>query len=205
MHRQLLSRLVDLGRESWLTEDCNRLLAKAQTPADPEQSWKRINGSVRLDGISLAVLQALATWRDKEAERRNLARGFVIKDVELLTISNRKPRSMAALADLDIWHPNAIQRHGSALLKIIDEVQQTGQPAEPLVTLQQEHRQLMAKMQKLVKQKAQLISVEPALLASKRELEALILSPSDEPLPERFLGWRKAIITEDLMELKGQF
>lgn len=205
MHRQLLSRLVDLGRESWLIEDCNRLLARAETPADPEQSWKRISGSVRLDGISLAVLQALATWRDKEAERRNLARGFVIKDIELLTIANRKPGSLEALADLDIWHPNAIKRHGPAVLKIIDKVQQTGQPAEPIATLQQAHRQLITNMQKLVKQKAQMISVEPALLASKRELEALILSPSDEPLPERFLGWRKDIITEELMELKGQF
>ena len=57
MHRQLRKRLEDMGRLGWLVEDCERLLTKAQTPADPEQSWKRINGHARLDGTSLAILQ----------------------------------------------------------------------------------------------------------------------------------------------------
>ncbi|MFC1702721.1 ribonuclease D, partial [Pseudomonadota bacterium] len=72
MHRQLLAALKDLNRESWLAEDCARLLTKAQTPADPELSWKRINGNNRLDGSSLEILKSLATWRDLEAQKRNL-------------------------------------------------------------------------------------------------------------------------------------
>ena len=60
-------------------------------------------------------------------------------------------------------------------------------------------------MRNLVLEKADALSVEPALLASKRELESLILSPQGQPLPERFLGWRKNIITNELMELKDEF
>ncbi len=71
--------------------------------------------------------------------------------------------------------------------------------------LQKEHRKLMADMRKRVLDTATELSVEPALLASKRELESLILSPAGEPLPERFLGWRKNIITDDLMVLKDAF
>ncbi len=205
MHRQLRTRLEDLGREDWLAEDCTRLLAKAQTPADPEQSWKRIGGNGRLDGISLAILQSLATWRDKEAERRNMARGFVIKDTALLTIANRQPGSLGALSELDIWHPKAIQRHGQVLIAIIDQVLQQGQTARALEVLQPEHRKLMAGMRKLVQTRATELSVDPALLASRRELEILILSPAGEPLPERFLGWRNNIITTDLLTLKEAF
>jgi ribonuclease D len=205
MHRQLLSRLQDIGRENWLTEDCARLLNKAQIPADPEQAWKRINGNGRLDGTTLAILQSLATWRDKEAERRNLARGFVIKDTALMTIANQQPDSLDALSELDIWHPNAIRRNGHNLITIIDQILEEGITAQTPDMLQPEHRKLMSDMRRLVLGKATELDVDPALLASKRELESLILSPQGEPLPERFLGWRKDIITDQLIVLKDAF
>jgi len=205
MHRQLSARLEDLGRDGWLVEDCDRLLNKAQTPADPEQSWKRINGNTRLDGTALAILQSLSTWRDNEALRRNLARGFVIKDTALMTIANQQPGNLEALSKLDVWHPNAVRRHGSGMIAIIKKILQQGLTAAPVKTLKPEHRSLMGAMRKLVKDKADELSVDPALLASKRELEALILSPEGQPLPERFLGWRKEIITNDLLELKDGF
>lgn len=205
MQRQLLAKLKDLNRESWLEEDCQRLLTKARTPADPEQSWKRLNGNNRLDGSSLAILMSLATWRDQQAERQNLARGFVVKDNDLMTLANKKPSSLSALSDLNILHPIALQRHGSALVSIIDQTLQQGLSAQSPDSLQPEHRKLMKDMQKLVKLKASELSVEPALLASRRELEIFILTPEGEPLPERFLGWRKDIITTGLIELKEAF
>jgi ribonuclease D len=205
MYRQLQTRLRDLGREDWLREDCSRSLNKALTPADPKQSWKRINGNGRLDGRSLAILQSLARWRDEEAERRNLARGFVIKDNALLTMANRQPENLDALAELDVCHPRALEIHGSAMLGVIDEVLQNGLTAKPQEILQPGQRNLLAKMRQLVLTKAQEMSIEPALLATKKELELLILSPSGEPLPERFEGWRKSIITADLLALKHAF
>jgi len=205
MYRQLQTRLRDLGREDWLREDCSRSLNKALTPADPKQSWKRINGNGRLDGRSLAILQSLARWRDEEAERRNLARGFVIKDNALLTMANRQPENLDALAELDVCHPRALEIHGSAMLGVIDEVLQNGLTAKPQEILQPGQRNLLAKMRQLVLTKAQEMSIEPALLATKKELELLILSPSGEPLPERFEGWRKSIITADLLALKLAF
>lgn len=205
MHRQLLAALKDLNRESWLAEDCARLLTKAQTPADPELSWKRINGNNRLDGSSLEILKSLATWRDLEAQKRNLARGFVIKDKALMTIANKKPGNLSALSDLDILHPSSVQRHGSELIAQVDQILQEGLTSEAPDSLKPEHRNLMKDMRELVSQKATELSIEPALLASRRELEALILNPENEPIPERFLGWRNNIITTGLIALKDEF
>ena len=205
MHRQLSTRLEAIGRDAWLEEDSARLVRKAREPADPEQSWKRIGGHGRLDGSSLAILQSLATWRDEQAERRNLARGFVIKDAALLTIAKQQPTSVNALSELDIWHPNAVKRFGETLISLIDSVLQEGVVASHLATLTPEHKGLMADMRKLVLKRATELSVDPALLASRRELEHLILLPDNEPLSERFLGWRKKIITEDLLALKEKF
>lgn len=204
MQRQLRNRLEDMGRQKWLVEDCARLLNKAQTPADPEQSWKRIGGNNRLDGVSLAILQSLATWRDQEAERRNLARGFIIKDTALMTIANQQPDSLNALSNLNILHPRALERNGRTLIATIDKILKQGLTATAPETLKSEHRKLMGDMRKLVQDKATELAVEPALLASKRELESLILSAQGRPSPERFLGWRKQVITNDLMVLKDR-
>ena len=201
MHRQLFSRLQDIGRDEWLVEDCARLIRKAQTPSDPDQSWKRINGHNRLGGTELAILQSLASWRDREAEKRNLARGFVIQDRTLMTIANQKPVSLEALSALDIWHPKAIQRNGHTLIANIDQILENGTTAMAAESLGSEHKKLMADMRNIVQEKATHLSVEPALLASRRELERLILTAPDEEIPERFLGWRKEIITDELVDI----
>jgi len=205
MRQQLQEKLKEFNREGWIEEDCDRLLTRARTPADPEQSWKRLNGNGRLDGVSLAILQSLATWRDRKAERLNMARGFIIKDNDLLTIANKKPGSIGELSGLKILHPKALERHGSSLIAIIDQVVQQGLNAEAPDTLKPEHRKLMNDMRKLVQRKATGLSVDPALLASRRELESLILLAEGEPIPERFLGWRKDIITKGLIALKEAF
>lgn len=205
MHRLLEAKLVELGRLEWLEEDCTRLLEKALAPVEIEHTWKRINGNTRLDGTALAILQSLARWRDEEAEKRNLARGFVIKDTALMTIANQHPRSLTELSELDIWHPNAIQRHGNTIISIIDHILDQGITARSPDALMPEHRQMMNEMRKLITKKASALSIEPAVLASKRELESLILSPPDEPLSERFMGWRHDIITTELIALKHKY
>jgi ribonuclease D len=204
MHRLLEAKLVDLDRLEWLEEDCTRLLNKALTPADPAHSWKRINGNGRLDGTALAILQSLAKWRDEEAEKRNLARGFVIKDAALMTIANQQPRNLTALSDLDVWHPRPIQRHGPMMISTIDRIIEQGISAEVPDLLTSKHRPMMQEMRTLVTEKAAALSVDPGLLASKRELESLILSPNDEALSERFMGWRHSIITTELIAVKDK-
>ena len=205
MYRQLLASLKELNRENWLAEDCSRLLSKAHTPQDPSQAWKRFNVNNRLDGTSLAILKSLATWRDKQAEKRNLARGFVIKDNALMTIANKRPASLAELSELDVWHPKAVQRNGPAVIALVNQVIKQGITAPSPATLKSEHRKLMKDMRKLVLRKATELNVDPALLASRRELESLVLLPEDEALSDRFLGWRKNMITNDLIALKDAF
>jgi len=204
MQRELRSRLEALDRQHWLEEDCDRLLRKARIPIVHALSWMRINGNSRLDGISLAILQKLADWREQEAERRNLARGFVVQDAALMNIAKAQPSNIDELSGLDILHPRAIGRNGKAIISRVEQVLQSGFQAPPPAALDAKQHQLMADMRKFVLKKANELSVDPALLASKRELENLIFTADGDEIPERFLGWRKAIITDELVALKEQ-
>lgn len=204
MQRELRSRLEALGRLGWLEEDCDRLLRKSRITVIPAQSWMRINGNNRLNGVSLAVLQKIAAWRELEADRRNLARGFVIKDAALMSIAREQSFNAAELIERDIMHPKVAARIDPTLTAMIESVLQSGTEVMPLDTLSSRQRKLMTAMRDCVTKKAGELSVEPALLASKRELESLIFTAQGDELPERFLGWRKAIITDDLIALKEQ-
>ncbi len=204
MQRELLNRLEELDRLHWLEEDCYRLLRKSRITVVPANSWMRINGNNRLDGVSLAILQKLASWREREAARRNLARGFVVKDAALMIIARAQSFNADELLELDIMHPRVIERHENIIISMVEEILQSGVQVAPLDSLDSKQRTLMASMRESVIRKAKELSVDPALLASKRELETLIFTADGDEIPERFLGWRKAVISDELIALKEQ-
>ncbi len=203
MQQELAARLQAMGRADWLREDCQRLLDKSRAPAHPGSAWKRISGANRLDPAARAVLRDLARWREKEAERSNMARGFVVKDTALIAIARQQPANEAALAALDVLHPAARQRYGKDLLNVIAKARGEGRKIDPPEPLTGKQRKILAAMRKRVQQKASELSVDPALLASRRDLESLLQAAANAALPERFNGWRRALITDDLLALKA--
>jgi ribonuclease D len=202
MFKILRARLATKNRLHWLEEDSERMLGKALEPADPNEAWKRVAGYKRLDGLSLALLQALSLWREHVAEKLNMARGFIVQDKVLMSLVHEKPRDLQALADLRIWHPGAIKKHGQAVIDTINRVLADGTRAEAPEILLTKHRPMIKAMKDIVSEKAEQLSVDPAVLASRRELENLILSSSQSAPPERFTGWREKVITEQLIGVK---
>ena len=204
MQCELLNRLQALDRLYWLEEDCDRLLSKSRITVVPAQSWMRINGNNRLNGVSLAILQKLAAWRETQADRRNLARGFVVKDAALMTIAKAQSLNADELIDMDLMHPRVVERNEQAIISMIEEVLKSGIQVPSPEALNSKQRKLLASMRECVIRKAEELSVDPALLASKRELESLIFTADGDEIPERFLGWRKAVISDELIALKAQ-
>ena len=81
-----------LGRLSWVFEDSAALLDTSRFQEDDEAAYLRIKGAGRLDRRQLGALRALASWREKEARRRDLPRNFVLKEALLLDLATRRPR-----------------------------------------------------------------------------------------------------------------
>ena len=60
-------RLENLGRLSWLREECERLQQVKFHPKDEDTAFLDVKGSKNLDGRSLSVLQSLYAVREDEA------------------------------------------------------------------------------------------------------------------------------------------
>ena len=197
---ELRPRLESAGRWAWLEEDVARMQRAAREPVQPELAWQRIGGAPRLDDDGLRALRALAAWREEAAVEKNLARGFVIPDAGLMELARTRPAANAAPPES--VHPKVWRRHAQALSKLVaDAVADTG-PLERPQPLTNGQRMQMDAMRKRVGERARELGIDPALLASRRELERLLRSVADGgEIPERFLGWRRAVVGDELLRI----
>jgi ribonuclease D len=200
MFLKLRKELEEAGRWAWLEEDVARMQQIALTPIDSELVYMRFSGIGRMDHGTLQTLKYLARWREGVAAEKNRARGFVISDLALLQLARDKPSSSHEMARIPDIHPVALSRYEETLLGLIADAGRDTTPVEKFEQLDTLQRQQINRMRDIVEARAKELGVEPALLASRRELEKLIRAlASDSPIPERFLGWRKEIITDALL------
>jgi ribonuclease D len=199
---KLRGQLETKGRWEWLLEDVARMQQTARTDVDPQEAYLRVSGAARLDERGLRVLRRLAAWREETAIQRNLARGFVINDAGLMGLAQSRPRTKAKIAEVEAIHPRALERYGRVLLQLVRDGVQDDTQIDMPAPLSNAQKKLLKDMRDLVTRRAAALKVDPALLASRKELEKLIRASADEEdLPERFLGWRKQAITDDLLAI----
>ncbi len=94
---RILQRLKKTGRGEWLDQEMERLADPANYVNDPDQAWQRIKMPGRKPDV-LGRLKAVAAFREKEARRKNLPRGRLVKDETLADLAAHPPKAQADLA-----------------------------------------------------------------------------------------------------------
>jgi ribonuclease D len=196
----LRPKLEAAGRWSWLEEDVARMKRSALTSVDPEFAYLRFSGLDRMDHATLQALRHLARWREHEAAEKNSARGFVISDAALLQMARSRPVTVEQLRGMEHIHPRALDRYENTLLQVIAESAADRSPVEKFEQLDGRQNLLLKHMRNVVQKRSTALGIDPALLASRRELEKLVRAlAAGAAMPERFLGWRKEVITDQLV------
>jgi len=196
----LRSRLEQEGRWSWLEEDVARMQRNALETVDPDKSYLRFSGIGRMDNKTLQVLKYLCRWREHTANEKNRARGFVISDSAMLQMARTKPSTLKELHHIEDIHPVALSRYERTLLELIADAAKDTTPVDKFEQLDNGQKQQLNKMRSIVQSRSAELAVDPALLASRRELEKLVRAlAAGSAIPERFLGWRKEVITDQLI------
>ena len=201
MVERLRGELERLGRWQWLQEEVQRMANKSGEKLATETAWMRIGGAGSLDDDERTALSVLAQWREEAAQRKNLARGFVVPDAGLMALARLLPVSLSELETLEELHPKAINRYGEVWLDLIQKANSQDTVA-PLPQLTQRDRQSLKTMKTKVTDTAKLLDVDAALIASRKQLEMLIFDYTlERTIPERFTGWRQEVITNDLLQI----
>lgn len=176
-------------------EECEQLLQKRQKTVNPNKAYLDISQAWQLTPQQLAVLQVLAKWRLEEAQKRDLALNFVVKEQSLFEIAKTQPKHTSEL--LNFMHPNEVRIHGKKLLWLVEQGQAVPQENYPekITRLFDEvgyKQNLKAMQQKLAEIRP--LDLPAELLASKRQLNQLFKwhrqGRPQTNLPELMQGWR---------------
>jgi ribonuclease D len=85
-YEKLRRRIEENGRLAWVEEEMVKLADPALYEVIPEEGWRRLKPK-RNQPKYLAMLQAVAAWRDREAMARDLPRNRLMRDDVLSQIA----------------------------------------------------------------------------------------------------------------------
>jgi ribonuclease D len=202
VYRNLHARLVERGRLAWLDEDFARLSSDALYSNPPADAWLRVKGGNRLKGAALAVLQALAGWRESLAQQRDRPRGWILRDDALIEIARHRPASVEELGRIRGLQEAFIRHNGEQLIKLIATAGR--QPPTPFpdtglrLSLAPEQDALVDVMSAVVRISGIEHALNPAVLATRKQLERLVSGDADVDVMH---GWRRKLVGERLQAL----
>lgn len=200
----MLDELRKTGRGSWLNQEMERICDPSNYVTLPEDAWKRVRIASRKPDV-LGRLKALAGWREKEAQDKNLPRGRIIKDETLADLASHAPRTQEDLGKVRglsaAWKSNDI---GARLMNALAEATPLPKeemperdPRRPGLT---KDSALVADLLKLLlKIRAKEINVASRLLARSDDLEMLAAGVRDEL--SILEGWRFEQFGRDAVDL----
>jgi ribonuclease D len=125
VYDRIRERLESMGRLTWAEHEVQKLRvsveAQQRARQNPATLYQRVRGRGGLDARQLAALQALAMWREQEAERRDRPRGSVLKDEMLVEIARRTPRQERQLRVIRGLNPRDLDRYGGEMVAVVTE------------------------------------------------------------------------------------
>ena len=202
IYQQLRDRLQSLGRLDWLEEDFRQLTSPDLYAAHPADAWLKVKGANRLKGPGLSILQALAAWREQQASQKDRPRGWLLRDDAMVDIARHRPTSMQALSAIRGLSEGLVKRSGNELLAIIVKAA-TEKPVRlpdtgTRIRLSAEQDALVDVMMAVVRMCAVENSLNPTVLATRKQLEALLTGDAQ---PVVMQGWRRRLVGERLQQL----
>ena len=202
LYQELISRLGELDRLTWATAEFDSFLDKRQKSIDPSDAWQRIKEAKHLNKNSRGVAQALAEWREVTAQKNDIPNRYVMSDLALVGLAQRKPTSLGDLRNIRGLDSSQFQGDkGRHLLKIVGR----GLNADPPRLLKNHKRPLKPELRPAVTllsawltQIAADKNIDPALLGSRSDIEELLRGEADCKLRQ---GWRQQEVGEQIDNL----
>jgi ribonuclease D len=204
IYLSLSAQLAEQGRTTWLDEEMAVLTDIETYRTHPEDAWLRLKMRVKKPR-QLAVLQALAAWREREAQARDVPRGRVLKDDAIYEIAMQQPRDQESLARLRTI-PRGFERSnvGRALVGVVEgafAIPESDLPRVPRPRPAPEHASAAAELLKvLLKMVAEEQGVASRIIASTDDLERI--AADDNADVPALKGWRRQLFGEQALALK---
>lgn len=204
IYEALEKELRRSGRESWVVEEIEALKQQDLYELDPINAWKRLKPRTTNKRF-LAILAAIAAWREREAQTRDVPRNRILRDEALLEIAAHPPDSAEGLERIRAVPKGfATSRMGKSLVEAIEGAADTPPPA-PLEQEKPRRRRdpspsAVDLLKTLLNLRAEEARVAPRMIANADDIERLA-AHEDEGV-NALHGWRADVFGRDAIALR---
>jgi len=204
VYQHLSAELARENRAHWLNEEMDVLTSRETYDPHPEDAWKRLKMRLRKPQ-ELAIVQAVAAWREREARERDVPRGRVLKDDAIYEVAQQAPRDTAALAKLRTT-PKGWERSSTATALLGAVNAALALPKEQMPKLPKNFQppegssaaaELLKVLLRIVAEKQ---GVASKVLASSDDIARIAAEGEDADVPA-LQGWRRAVFGEAALKL----
>lgn len=197
----LVAELEQRGRLAWAEEECELLRAKGRPVRDPEEAWLRIKEARPLRGEAAAVARSVAAWRERRAAELDQPVRFVLSDLAVVGVAQRRPTTLADLAKIrGVDERHARGKVGEEVLAAVAAAKGTtiSRPSGPTYDLDKRLRPAVSLVAAWVSQLARDLEIETSLVATRADIEALL---AGDPAARLAQGWRAELVGERIRRL----
>ncbi len=203
IYEKLSAELARSGRGGWVAEEMAVLTSPDTYRNEPEEAWKRLkmrSSSPRF----VAVAKALAEWRERRAQERDVPRSRLMKDDALLEVASNRPETTEELGRARLLQREA--RKGDVAQEILAAVKrglaapEEETPAAPSRPAKAAPAALTDLLKVLLKQRADDLGVAPKLIASSEDLTRI--AAEETPDVPAMSGWRREAFGALALQLK---
>jgi ribonuclease D len=203
VYEALARQLEKTGRASWVQEEITALQQPSLYRLEPATAWKRLKPRTTNKRF-LTILAAIAAWREREAQTRDLPRSRILKDEVLLEIAAHPPDNAQGLEHIrSIPKGFAVSRMGKSLLEEIIK----SRVAEVIVGIEPERPRRKREpspsavdlLKTLLRQRAEAAGVAPRLIADSEDIEKIAAHEDDV---SALHGWRAEVFGNDARALR---
>jgi len=205
IYEWMKTRLEKTGRFAWVAEEVAALQDPHLYKLDPDQAWKRLKPRTSNKRF-LGVLAALAAWREREAQARDIPRGRVLKDEALTEIAAHPPETPEALERIRAVPKGfANSKLGKGLMEAIAAGMTAAPPEGALSENKQRRRRepspaVVDLLKTLLRLRAEAAGVAPRLIANAEDIERLAAGEDDEV--GALHGWRNEVFGKDAIAMR---
>jgi len=209
LYEQLFEKITQAGWWEAAQQESDLAASKRIKTVNQEMAYLDVKGAWQLKPSELAILKPLATWRLKEALRRDLALNFVFKENDLLTIAKLGIQNRNRM-EQEGMDPRSVQRHSARIISIVKQARMT--PVEEYPDKIERLMDMPGYKQKFkvlkdeVKRASAASGLATEFLASKKQLNQLmswVWKKDRDPakLPDVMQSWRLELFGEKLNKL----
>lgn len=198
----LQQELALVGRLDWAFEECSLLRERPRNRRIPEEAILRIKEARSLRGASYRIATAVAAWRERRAAEANVPVRQVLPDLGVVAIAQRAPHRVEQLGGLrgvDARHlRNGADTEILTAVRIgqrsrSEEIRHHRSPELP-----RHLRPVVTLVTAWISQLARDHRLDPALLATRADVEALLKGDPEGRLSH---GWRAELVGTPIAQL----